>query len=694
MNIFEPKSTLSAKERTFGLRMMTLEGMASLGFTSIITSGFLAAYALAVGANNLQIGILAALPFIMQPLQIPALLLVEKLRRRKSITVITWLIAQLLWFPVALIPVLCQVPGAGAVSLLLTLMGVRGIFSSITNCSYNSWIRDLVPQEILGRFFSSRLALSTAVASVFGLGAALFVDYWHGQASEGGAVLGYTYVLLFGAFFLGLASPFFMSRMPEPLMQKSTGEQSSLWKTVIMPLRDRNFRQLMKFLLSWSFALNMAVPFFAVYMLQRLGLPLSAVIGLSVLGQFFNILFLRVWGPLADRFGSKAVLSLCASLYLLVILGWTFTTMPEQYFLTIPLLVILHIFAGIATAGVSLTVSTIGFKLAPSKQSAPYLVGASMATNLGAGIGPIVGGFLAYFFSVRKLALDLTWIDPTTTINLGVINLTGFDFLFLLAFIIGIITLNMLASLREEGEAGRDVVLGELRAQTSSAFQSVSSVPGSNFLNMFPLSLLSRVPGVDVAIGVTAYQLADTAKKITVAALHGGKTAVRVARALQNGLTGLWKTGAEPPDYDIEFARQSARGAFHAIDETPGEFEQMLGPAIVGIVSAMHKAHINPYDALRGAAYGTIEGASETGRDLARTTNAVIAGAKETARALHIKEEDAAQQAVRGALEAAHMLGPEAVARIQETLPRELMAGFEALQKEEDSNRTADDKTS
>lgn len=676
MSIFKPKPTLSEKERNNGLRMMTLEGMASLGFTSIITSGFLAAYALALGANNLQIGILAALPFIMQPLQIPALLLVEKLRRRKAITILNWLIAQLLWFPVALIPVFIAAPGAGAVSLLLILMGIRGLFGAITNCSYNSWIRDLVPQELLGRFFSSRLALSTAVASAFGLGAAFFVDYWSGQAAAGSAILGYTYVMLFGAFFLGLASPFLMSRMPEPLMQESSGEQYSLWKTVISPLRNRNFRQLMRFLLSWSFALNMAVPFFAIYMLQRIGLPLSAVIALNVLGQFFNILFLRVWGPLADRFGSKAVLSLCVSLYLLVILGWTFTTMPEQYFLTIPLLIVLHIFAGIATAGVSLTVSTIGFKLAPKTQATPYLVGASIATNFGAGIGPIAGGLLAFFFNERKLALDLTWVDPERTVNLGVINFRGFDFLFVLTFVIGLITLNMLAALREEGEADRDVVLSELRAQSSTIFQSVSPVLGSNFLNMFPLSLLNRVPGMDVAIGVTAYQLADMAKKITAAALHGGRTTIRIARALQKGLAGLWKTGTESPEYDFEFARQTARGAFHAFDESQGDLGKLLPPAIVSIVTAMKKAHISPYDALRDVAYGIIEGAFETGKDLIDTSGIITDGARKTAQAFHLNQDNAVRQAALGALEAATVLEPRSAALIKATLPHGLIDGI------------------
>lgn len=683
MSIFQPKETLTSTEISSGLRMMSLEGMASMGYTSIITSGFLAAYALVLGANNFQIGVLAALPFIMQTLQIPAILLVEKLRRRKAISVVTWLIAQLLWFPVALIPVFFEVPGAGAVSFLLMLMAIRGIFGSITTCSYNSWIGDLVPRTILGHYFSRRLALSTVVASAFGLGAAFFVDYWHLQVPSENAALGYTWILLFGAVFLGMASPFFMSRIPEPLMQKPAGEQPSLWKMVIMPLYDPNFRQLMKFLLIWGFALNMAVPFFVIYMLQRLGMPLSAVIGLYVLGQVFNILFLRVWGSLADRFGNKTVLSLCASLYLIVILGWTFTTLPDQYFLTVPLLVILHIFAGIATAGVSLTVSTIGFKLAPREQSASYLVGASIATNVGAGLGPIFGGSFAHFFGERKLALDLTWVDPNGTANLGVINVAGLDFLFLISFIIGMFTLNMLSSLREQGAAHRDAVLGELRAQSSSVFPSMNSVPASGFLNMFPLSLLNRVPGMDVAIGVTVYQLANTARNITLAALQGGRTAVKFARTLQKGLSALLTLGTSEPEDEREFTSQAARGAFQAIAETPGQPDKMIGPAILSIVRTMKKANKNPYHALRSAAHGIIEEAGESGSDLAHITDLIIAAAKETARSLSLDEHEAALQSARGALESAEMLGAPAVSIIKDSLPDDVATELASLREKE-----------
>ena len=160
---FRPRATLTDQEVGRGLRLMTMQGTVSTGFGSITGSGFLAAYALAMGANNFQIGILAALPFIMQPLQIPSILLVEKLKRRKVLATGTFLRAQALWFPIALIPLFLDVPGGGAISVLLGLMAVRGMITAVTTCSWNGWVRALVPQSILGRFDRRQLLLPVCV---------------------------------------------------------------------------------------------------------------------------------------------------------------------------------------------------------------------------------------------------------------------------------------------------------------------------------------------------------------------------------------------------------------------------------------------------------------------------------------------------------------------------------------------------
>jgi hypothetical protein len=61
-----PQATLSQQEIDHSLRAMVGEGIASETMFSLGSGSFMAAYALALGANNLQVGILAALPFIAQ----------------------------------------------------------------------------------------------------------------------------------------------------------------------------------------------------------------------------------------------------------------------------------------------------------------------------------------------------------------------------------------------------------------------------------------------------------------------------------------------------------------------------------------------------------------------------------------------------------------------------------------------------
>jgi MFS family permease len=686
--LFRPRPTISDSEVAGGLRWLTLEGMASLGFFSITTSGFLAAFALALGANNFQIGILAALPFITQPLQIAAIPLVERFRRRKLLAVATWIPAQLLWVPIALIPVFLDIPGAGAVSMLLGTLALRGILAAVSNCAWNSWIRDLIPQTILGRVIGRRLALAALAGMVFGLAAALFADWWQGHAPAESQALAYTLPLLFGIFTLALASPLFMMLMPEPLMQAPPDPKPSLASTIAAPFRDKNYSKLLRFLFLWGLAINLATPFFAVYMLERIGLPLSAVIGFSILSQAFNILFLRVWGRLIDQFGIKAVLSLCVSLYLLVILGWPFTTMPERYFMTIPLLVILHILAGIAAAGVALSTGSIGMKLAPQGKATAYLAGAGLAINLGAGLGPLLGGRFADYFSVRQLSLTFSWASPGGSFEFPALNLTGFDFLFGITFILGMFTLTLLGGVREEGEESREVVLEALGAPLRGLSRPLSTVAGLGFLSQFPYGYLRRVPipGLDVALGVTAYQIAEMSRMAAVAAQRGWRTTAWLTRALEESLSGLWPSAGGAPENVGEVARQAARGVIHAVDRTARtDVGDLARQATLAVVRSLRGSEIDAGDAIRGAGQGVVQGADEVRADVGQAAVQAVKAARELAPESGIDEEVAMAEAARGALDAAVALGPKAVAEVEASIRGEATAGEEEVKQGEEA---------
>ena len=167
----------------------------------------------------------------------------------------------------------------------------------------DSCTRDVVPRDFLARFASRRLTYATIASIVIGLAGSGLVDLWRSRSAAEGEVLGYTIVIAFAAIFIALAGPIFLALAPEALIRRSDGPSVSPLRMLRLPFRGFNYRRLMIFLFMRGFTTDPAAPFFAVYMLQRIGLPLSVVTA----GQIANVFFLRVWGPMADRLGCKAV---------------------------------------------------------------------------------------------------------------------------------------------------------------------------------------------------------------------------------------------------------------------------------------------------------------------------------------------------------------------------------------------------
>ena len=672
LEFLRPRATLTGEDVQKSLRMMTWEGVAFGGLFSLGSGGFMSAFALALGANNFQVGILAALPFVTQIVQLPAILAIERFRARKAVGIPALLLSNLIWIPIGAVPFLMDTPGTAAVTTVIVLLAMRGLFSPFWVTAWTSWMRDLVPQNILGSYYGRRLALITASLAVIGVGGSYFVRWWEGVSSPEHSIYAFSFLLIGGVLSLGIADPVFAARAKEPMMPPARESGRSALAIVAEPLRDKNFSQLVRFLFVWSLTSNLAIPFFAVYMLTELGLSLPVVIGFTVLSQVTNVVFVRVWGPMADHVGSKTVLSLSASLYLLVIIGWVFTAYPERHFLSLPLLGMLHIFAGIASAGVTLTVSTISLKVAPDGQATPFLGAASIATNVGAGIGPIAGGLLADYFSVRSLVFDFGWASPNGVFELQAISLTGFDFLFVLAFVTGILSLNLLVALREEGELPRDMALSELTSRIDPLSRAVSSVPGLSAASAFSYGYIKRVPGTDVALGVTAYQLAASSQ-VAASSVSRGRTLVHdIAESVSTVLEETVDDMEEVAEHGLELARHSTRGAVQAGGDLADELGRVVQGAVLGTLRALDRQQVEMLNALTGAGYGILQGTEEAGSDVAEAAAQVPEVARIVANELGVAEGDAAKALAVGLLVAAAASGEDTLSVVRQALPPEL----------------------
>ncbi len=422
------------------LELVIKEGLVTQAMAVLTGGTFLVAYALKLGATDFQIGLMAAIPLLANVLQIASIYLVPRVGSRKKVVVVCSAIGRSVYLPVALLPFVgLEKNGIWVILVALCLQHGMG---AISNGGWNSWMRDLIPSQQLGAFFSRRLRLSHIVAVTLSLGCAFGV---HQVVTQYADYEVYSYALLFlGGAVLGLISVRMLARTPEPPV---TFPRSNWLRMIRKPFRHQNFRNLMLYTASWNFAINLSVPFATVYMLKTLEISLPVVIGLTTLTQVANILFFKYWGRYADRYGNKAVLRLCVPLYLCCLLAWIYTGLPGSYSLTLPLLVVIHFVSGIATAGTGLASSSIGLKLAPKKDSVAYLSLLSFTNAIAAGLAPLLTGSLAFYFADKHMG----WSLGSGASEVFLVHVQHWDFFFLFSFLFGWIAMYRLSRIKERG---------------------------------------------------------------------------------------------------------------------------------------------------------------------------------------------------------------------------------------------------
>ncbi|MCG7348383.1 MFS transporter [Sphingomonas sp. ACRSK] len=477
-----PQAHVSDAEREHGLRLLVREAALSGGTAALTTGVILTAFALHLGASNTMVGVLASAPFLAQLLQLPAILLVERLRTRKRIAVVTSLIGRAM---LAVMAVTAFFSGTVPLLLFLAAQLVVCGLGAIGTCAWNAWLRDLAPEDRLGRVFAKRTAWLTAISLILGLAAALALHLTPAGSLSRNLVFAGMFTI---GCVTGLISARVVAAMPEPEMPVADGPVR-LKRLLTQPFRDRNFARLLGFVASWQFAINLATPFFTVFIVRQLRFEVSFVMVLSVVSQIANLLALRSWGVLSDRFANKSVMAVCAPAYIFAIVAMIGASQFENRTLVAGWLVVLHMLMGAAIAGVTLTSTNIALKLSPKGSATAYVAANAMVTAVAAGLAPILGGLLADFFARRELELLLRWSGPSGTLSLPLI-LTNWDFYFLIAGLLGLYAIHRLSLVAEHGEIERREMVNQLLSETRRGIRNISSVAGLRAATDLPASLL------------------------------------------------------------------------------------------------------------------------------------------------------------------------------------------------------------
>jgi MFS family permease len=336
-------------------------------------------------------------------------------------------------------------------------------------------MRDLVPATEYGRFFGRRTAVTTAVSITLAFVGSLLIDGWK-RYLPGDPVFAYSCLFALSAA-IGLWGVYLLYLTPEPSIV-GEDKRTRFSQLLAAPLRDLNFRRLVLFLSTWNFAVNLAAPFFTVYMLKTLHYEMTTIILLTLASQLSNLASLGVWGALIDRFSNKAVLGAAAPLFLACMAGWTLTGMPWAQSVLFGCLLVLHVLLGASTAGVALASGNIAMKLSPEGEATAFLAANSVITASCAAAAPILGGLVADFFAAHELSLSFTWTGVERDVTVELLKLRSWTFFFALSCVLGIYSLHRLSFVEEQAGTTDPLLLRDLVAEARQSIRSLSSAAG------------------------------------------------------------------------------------------------------------------------------------------------------------------------------------------------------------------------
>jgi len=463
-----PQKNISESDLNKGIKALILDGSCFQAMLVLTSGAFLTAFAVELGASNFIIAVIAAIGPLCQILQIPSIFLIERYHYRKIIVFSCAATARVLWIPLAFLP--WFISPSKALLIMLFLILIMNLLGAPAACAWNSWIRSFVPEEKFNTLFPKRLAYAIGSGAVLSLVAGFVVDRIKILCLL--QTTPYSISFLLGTAF-GLIGLIFIAKIPEPVRHIKPEGENRILKTLGKPFKNQEYKKLILFMGIWSFATNMALPFFVVYMIRYLNIDIFMIIILSVINQSTTFAFYGIWGRLSNKFSNKSCLAVSSTLFIISIGCWT---MAEEHVLIIPFLIALHILMGVATAGFSLCSNNLMLKLSPKHDSTAYLAACSMTVGLSAAIAPIVAVLVEKILMPYQFTFTLRFISNGTPYYLTLLDYWKLDFIFLISCGVAIYAVTILSKLKESGEKNPKGIYPELMFEIGQGLRSVSSV--------------------------------------------------------------------------------------------------------------------------------------------------------------------------------------------------------------------------
>lgn len=429
-------SSLSTQKTAHALRHFTMGGAlwAIYGPNASPAGAIFSGYALSIGLSEPQIAFLVGLAALVGLWELFAFWASGPLSRSRTL-IVGWGTLEITAASVVIFAPFAP-PHLRFALVAIFLVAAYTIGHTISP-TFNSWLSNVMPEEVRARYIGSRMFAVSVTSMIYLFLASRWLD-WQGKT-----YFAFLVVFVMG-WVCGLLGYFILLRTPKPVAEEA--REGGFFSGLSRPVRNRPFRIVASYLISWTVAGGLAGAFYGVYMIKYLKLPYSTIAIYTNITLAMMMLGYLGAGNIAQRYGSKPLTQILIIPAAMVPALWGFATIQTYQWL-LPIACVIN---GLCIAGLGIAASNLLYKILPrGENNSVYFAVWGAAAAGGAAVGPFVGGLLK-----SRLPEQLM---------LGGMEFTTLQGIFLLSAVAHLVPIG-LSNLLAEGEATSPAyLLGQFR---------------------------------------------------------------------------------------------------------------------------------------------------------------------------------------------------------------------------------------
>jgi len=345
---------------------------------------YLSAFAVFLKATSFELAMVVALPQLLSAVfQLAAVKLTTVFKSRKTIVGIFTFLQAVTWLVIIGLTYVFN-----SVWLLILLSSIYFLLNAMAAPAWTSWMGDLVPVDIRGRYFGRRNRITGFINFASVSIAGIILD----RLSAINTLYGF-FLLFFIAFLGRLVSWYYLMLQFEPRVELREPKGEGFFK-FLKELNTTNFGIFTSYVMLIYFSVYLASPLFVIFWLSYLKftyLQYTVLIATSAIVTFVTMTY---WGGYADKYGNRTVLWVCGNFIGLIPLITFFSWyMPKA--LQFPAAILVQIISGFGWAGFNLSSSNFLYDAVAPEHRVRYFSYMSSLKGIFLFMGGLIGGILA-----------------------------------------------------------------------------------------------------------------------------------------------------------------------------------------------------------------------------------------------------------------------------------------------------------